>query len=82
MTNLNVTKYPGNRRYYSPTLKRYTCLTEIGDYWDQGVKVTISRSTDGADMTAASLLRLLAQRVESGVLEVSEARLREIGRSV
>jgi len=82
MTNLDVTKYPGNRRFYSSTLKRYTNLTEIGDYWDQGVKVTIHRSTDGVDMTSASLLRLLAQRVESGLLEVSEARLRELGRSL
>jgi len=79
MTKLTCRK-GSQRRIYCYELQRYVTLTEIGDYWDHGAQVTIVSKYDGTDLTAASLLRLLAQRVESGLLEVSEARLRELGR--
>jgi polyhydroxyalkanoate synthesis regulator protein len=78
MTTLNIVKYARNRRFYCHTLHRYTTLTEIGDWWDEGRSFTLRQRVTGADLKAASLLRLLAQRVESGLLEVTEGQLREL----
>jgi polyhydroxyalkanoate synthesis regulator protein len=78
MTTLDIVKYARNRRFYCYTQSRYMSLTEIGDYWQRGTPFTLRQHRTGVDIKAASLLRLLAQRVESGLLEVTEGQLWEL----
>lgn len=74
-----VVKYP-NRRLYSLEWRRYITLDDVGKEWDKGREIHVFVHRTDKDITVATLLEVIKERVLAGALRISEARLRELGR--
>ena len=80
LRELNLTMCP-NRLMYSPQLHRYIRnLTELGAYFDRGIRINVKDSRTGLDRTTEIILKLLGDRAASGELKVEYAQLQELGR--
>ena len=80
LQQLHLTRY-SNRLLYSRLLHRYIVnLRELHQFWSDGVVITVTDNVTKQDITAAILMKMLADEVEAGRATVDAERLRDLVR--